>query len=130
MKNHLFASEIDGALYDTRAANWPEAPPLRPVFIHTYAAIDTTAQLRATLRAGAYAWPGGYPLFFITSDGAALSFDSVLENLREVLGAILRNDRHCGWRVEACAINYEDCELYCEHSGERIESAYAEPDEE
>ena len=126
MREHMFASEIDGALYDTRAANWSKARPLRPVYIHTFAKIETTAQLRATLRAGAYAWPGGDPLLFVTADGAALSFDSVRENLREVLSAIARNDRLGGWRVEACTINYEDPDLVCDHSGERIESAYSE----
>ena len=36
-------------------------------------AITGVDDLKATLRAGQWAWPGGYPLFFITSDGAALS---------------------------------------------------------
>lgn len=126
MQSYFFASEIDGALYDTRRPDWSKAAPLRPVYCRTYSQIETTAQLRATLRAGAFARPGGYPLYFITADGAALSFDSVRENLREVLSAIARNDRRGGWRVEACAINWEEPDLFCEHSGARIESAYAE----
>lgn len=130
MKEHLFASEIDGALYDTRLTNWSKQQPLRSVFNRTYGEIKTTAELRATLRAGAYAWPGGYPRFFVTSDGAALSFDSVRQNLREVIGAILRDDRRGGWRVTGYAINWEDRELYCDHSGEKIESAYSGEDSE
>lgn len=31
-----------------------------------------------------------------------------------------------GWEVVACAVNWEDSELTCDHSGERIESAYAD----
>lgn len=34
-----------------------------------------------------YAWPGGYPQYFITADGGALSVQSVRENFREVLAA-------------------------------------------
>ena len=101
-------------------ARWPfcrpsQTPPL----------IMTTIQLKTVLRSGAYSWPGCYPLFFITSDGAALSFDSVRANFRAVLWS-MRNKVNDGWRVVACEANWEDASLYCDHSGERIESAYAE----
>ena len=126
MQNHHFISDCDGALYDTRLANWSAARPLRPDYRRTFARIDTAAQLKATLRAGAYAWPGGYPLYFITSDGAALSFAAVRRELRQVLQAIADNDTLSGWRVCACDINWEDSELTCDHTGKRIESAYGE----
>ena len=29
-----------------------------------------------------YAWPGGYPRYFITNDGVALSYDAARENRR------------------------------------------------
>jgi hypothetical protein len=38
----------------------------------------------------------------------------------------VRHKVNDGWRVVACDTNWEDGELYCDHSGERIESAYAE----
>jgi len=85
----------------------------------------TTTDLKAQLRSGAYAWPGGYPLFFITSDGAALSFDAVRENLRSVLWS-MRNGVNDGWRVVGCDVNWEDASLFCDHTGNRIESAYTE----
>jgi hypothetical protein len=85
----------------------------------------TTIQLKTILRSGAYSWPGCYPLFFITSDGAALSFDSVRANFRAVIWS-MRNKVNDGWWVVACEANWEDSSLYCDHSGERIESAYAE----
>ncbi len=84
------------------------------------------ADLKATLRACAYTSIGCYPLYLITADGAALSFTSVRENWREVCSAMLANDRNSGWYIMACDVNYEDPSLYCEHSGERIPSAYAE----
>ncbi len=85
----------------------------------------TTKDLKAQLRSGAFAGPGGYPLYFITDDCAALSFDAVRENLRSVLWSI-RNEVNDGWRVIGCAVNWEDASLYCEHTGEKIPSAYGE----
>jgi hypothetical protein len=84
-----------------------------------------TRELKETLRSGKYTWPGAYPLFFITSDGAALSFEAVRENLRSVLWS-MKNQVNDGWRVVQTEVNWEDGELYCEHTGERIESAYSE----
>lgn len=88
--------------------------------------INTISDFRAAMRNGPYAWPGGYPCFFVTADGAALSFESAKACRRDILEAIRDNHTSSGWRVEALTINYEDPDLYCDHSGERIESAYAE----
>lgn len=123
--NHLFA--CDHALYDTRNANWSHARPLRPVYSGSYSTIQNTHKLRAALRYGEYTDMGGYPLYFITTDGCALSFDSVRRNLRLVTNSV-RHDYQDGWGVVAVEVNWEDADLYCEHSGERIPSAYAEPD--
>lgn len=86
----------------------------------------TLAEIKGRLRAGAYAWPGGYPIYFITADGAALSFEAVKQEWRNVVSAHLTNDKRSGWYVEAATINWEDPELYCDHTNHRIESAYAE----
>lgn len=86
------------------------------------------AAIKGRLRAGKYAWPGGYPIFFITTDGGALSFEAVRECWREVVAAHLTKDTGCGWAIAAAEINWEDGELTCDHTGERIESAYAEDD--
>ena len=85
--------------------------------------LTTSADLKRALRTGPYAWPGGYPLFFVTDDGEALSFQAVMENIRLVFHSI-RHQNNDGWRVIAVDINYEDQQLYCAHTGERIESAY------
>jgi hypothetical protein len=124
LPSHMFCSDIDGALYDVRQDNW-SAQPLRVGYQRTVPRIETIADLKATLRAGAYAWPGGYPLYFVCDDGAALSFDSVKDNLAEVICAI-RHGLRDGWRVVACEINWEDNDLTCEHSGKPIPAAYGE----
>jgi hypothetical protein len=75
-----------------------------------------------------YAWPGGYPRYFITSDGAALSYKAAESERRLIRRAIRTNDTGGGWCVVACDVNWEDAGLYCDHTNERIESAYAEDD--
>lgn len=124
--DHLFNSSVDGALYDTRLLDWSRRAPLRAVYERHYIKISNAQQFKATLRAGPYAWPGGYPLYFVTDDGAAISFEGARKELREILAAITGNARGNGWRVVATAINYEDDCLYCDVTGERIESAYAD----
>jgi len=121
--SHLFASD-SGELFDTRLPDWSHKP-LRDNFKRRHRDITSTADLRATLRAGPYAWPGGYPLYFITSDGAALSFEAVRSELRNVLWS-MQNRVSDGWRVVACDINYEDGDLRCDHTGKRIPSAYGD----
>lgn len=86
--------------------------------------IKTISDFRRAIRNGAYAWPGGYPLFFITADGAALSFEAAKQERRNILEAIRDNDTRSGWRVEGMDVNWEDTGLHCEHTGKPIESAY------
>ena len=86
----------------------------------------TIAQFRAEMRAGRYAWPGGYPRFFVTADGGVLSFAAARECRREILSALARRDSRSGWAVDGVDINWEDHDLTCDHTGERIECAYPE----
>ena len=86
----------------------------------------TLAEIKGRLRSGAFAWPGGYPIYFVTSDGAALSFKAVRQEWRNIVSAHLQNDTRGGWHIAGADINWEDPDLYCDHTGERIESAYAE----
>ena len=85
----------------------------------------TTKQIKQSLREGAFTSLGCYPKFFITSDGAALSHEAVRAEWRQVCDAV-RNGFANGWQVVAEDVNWEDPDLYCDHTGNRIESAYAE----
>lgn len=120
---HLFIG-CDGDLHDTRQPNWA-SHPLRENYSYTHNNIDTVAKLKATLRNGPYAWPGGYPMFFLTSDGGALSFDSVREELSNIIYAI-KSHASDGWRVVGCDVNWEDSNLVDDHSGELIEAVYSD----
>lgn len=88
----------------------------------------TVREFLEALRGGPYTSVGCYPLFFLTADGEALSFKAACENVWQVARAI-RDRNNAQWRVVACDVNWEDPDLYCADSGDRIESAYAEPEE-
>lgn len=92
------------------------------------AKLNTPAQFGKALKTGPYAWPGGYPLFFITSDGAALCFKCAKEQGKQVTDSI-RTKCNDGWRIVAMDANWEDPSLYCDHCNKQIESAYADDDE-
>lgn len=68
---------------------------------------------------------GGYEkhYYFITADGGILSIESVRENIDKV-------DFNCpfspDWYIIGGGVNYEDQDLVCSHSNEKIEPAYTE----
>ena len=74
-----------------------------------------------------YAWPGGYPLFILTSDGAALCTKCARQEWRQICESTIGKHRLSGWSVEGADVNWEDTDLYCDHCNEQIESAYGEP---
>ena len=92
--------------------------------------INSISDFRKAVRNGAYAWPGGYPLYFTCDDGGALCCKCVKENTRLILEAINYQQNggmhHNNWRVIGIDINYENNDLYCDHCSQQIESAYAE----
>jgi hypothetical protein len=117
--SHLFVS-VTGELHDTRRPGWATRP-LRPLFSRHVRNITTGADVRACLRAGEYAWPGGYACFFVTSDGESLSFDAVRKHLRSITWSI-RNRCNDGWRVVGleCTANCDETAV-CAHTGAAIE---------
>ena len=116
-----FGCDGNGDLYDSRKAY----ATVRKNYRYTHGEIKSVADLKATLRNGPYAWPGGYPLYFITSDGGALSFGTVEAEIHNVIDSLRRNSRD-GWLVVACDVNWEDSDLVDDHTGEAIESVYAD----
>lgn len=96
----------------------------------------TIQQLKAHFHKGKmqpWAWPGGYPLYAVTSDGAALCPTCITKNRAQIFRATHEwHNRehgarvHCGWAIEGIDANWEDASLYCDNCSKRIESAYAE----
>ena len=87
--------------------------------------INSVSDFRNAMRHGPYAWPGGYPVYFLTSDGGALSFQAAKQERRLIIDSIA-NGYNDGWQVIGMDVNWEDENLICDHTGERIESAYGE----
>jgi hypothetical protein len=81
--------------------------------------------LRDQIVSQPYAWPGGYPLFAVTSDGGCLCSKCCKTEAKQI-GSTCGND---GWQIVAIDVNWEDENLPCDHCGELIESAYGEPKE-
>jgi hypothetical protein len=74
----------------------------------------------------AYAWPGGYPIYYVCTDGGVLCPECANgENGSE---ASERKDAPHDWRLEGADIHYEGPPLVCDHCGTEIESAYGDPD--
>ncbi len=67
----------------------------------------------------AYAWPGGYPMFYLAADNGVLCPKCANEYKPE-------RDNGDQLKPVAYGINYEDTSLFCESCNQRIESAYAE----
>lgn len=118
----LFISESDGGLYDTREPGWT-AKPIRPNYAKHHRAITCLADVKACLRAGPYAWPGGYECYFVTSDGGILSFEAARAEFAQIVWDFL-NDTSTGWRVEAMMTAADtDAEVICDHTNRVIQEA-------
>lgn len=81
-------------------------------------------QAAKTVARDVYAWPGGYPLFVITTDGGALCPACVKSEWRHIVSASLSNDTRSGWHPAGAEINWEDQNLICDHCSGTIQSAY------
>jgi hypothetical protein len=113
----LFVGD-DGGLY--RAPNY--SAPVRPNYSGHRRRIETVADFKATLRAGPYAWPGGYALYFVTADGAVLSFAAARREFPTIAAAIRDNHTSGGWRIVATGCTADDDDTpVCDHTGEPIE---------
>jgi hypothetical protein len=64
----------------------------------------------------AYAWPGGYPMYYLDKCGNALCPKCANREVDQSQEPV------------AHGINWEDADLYCDDCNARIESAYAEPE--
>lgn len=124
-KFQFHASEVDGCLYRFVEGSREPCEFVRENFRRSHMTIGSVADLKATIRAGEYTFPGGYSLYFITEDCEALSFRTVKAEFRLVADAIRRGDRS-GWRVIGCDVNWDDDSLVDAHTGEQIKSEYGD----
>ncbi len=88
-----------------------------------------------SLRQGKYTSLGSYPKYYILADGGVLCDRAVRENIFGIgrcMRALRGQPTHKGvpelrqWRIIGVQVNWEDPDLYCDDTNERIPSAYAE----
>lgn len=71
----------------------------------------------------AYAWPGGYPMFYLTADDGILCPECANGRRGSEAGS---KHKDVQWRLVACDVNWEDDCMYCDHCNGKIESAYVD----
>lgn len=91
-----------------------------------------------------YAWPGGYPIFYLDGENNCLcpkcANESRAKYVEDVLGEMcawcLGEEVYTSWCMSskelpiAADANWEDPHLYCDNCNQRIESAYADDDDD
>lgn len=82
----------------------------------------------------AFAWPGGYPIVYLTADGGDLCPDCA--NRKNGSEAFIQGEtQHVDsadkqWAMVAFLIHYEGEPIVCDHCNAEIESAYGVPEAE
>jgi hypothetical protein len=67
----------------------------------------------------AYAWPGGYPIFYLDNQNSVLCARCAQKNYSEPEPVFF---------IVAADANYENDSLYCDECSDRIECAYGSND--
>ena len=99
--------DFEGDLYSEKLGY---STPLRTDFKRHHRHITTGRELRSSIRAGAFAWPGGYDIGFICDDGGLLCHGCVKAELYNITHSI-RTECSDGWRVVGAAIieEHDNC---------------------
>jgi hypothetical protein len=122
LPEHFFIAD-NGDLYDTRKPHWHKGEPVRKNYSRQAGYLRNLHDIKAALRYGAFAWPGGYPLYFIMADGDLATFEGVLSEWKNVVADTMAGHRSC-WVPVAVDANFETPGLYCSITGALIEAAY------
>lgn len=113
LPSHLHVFE--GSLYRAGVTT-----PLRENYAQSHVEIKSCADMKASLRAGPNAWPGGYSIVFFTSDGALICSECARKNFRSVAWSI-RNRCADGWQIIASGIEAVSAECVHELNATRVE---------
>jgi len=84
----MFIGESNGALYDTRSNTWSHDNCLRSNYCRHHREVNTLADVKATIRAGKYAWPGGYEIHAIMDEGGVMKIETLRQNWGKLFGLI------------------------------------------
>ncbi len=70
----------------------------------------------------AWAWPGGYPMYYVCKDGGTLCPTCANKEI-DLIAAALHDEHDKQWGLAGLDVNYEDESLYCDHCSKQLESA-------
>lgn len=87
----------------------------------------TTKELKELVR-HPYAFPGGYQLFALTSDGELMCVNCVKKNFKLCLRATKANDRY-SWCIDTITIVWEGPNVFCCNCNKEFETEYGDPEE-
>lgn len=69
-----------------------------------------------------WAWPGGYPVYYVCKDGGVLCSHCANDNIEMTSDPQAEAD----WYIVASDINWEDPHLTCDHCSKPVGSAYGD----
>lgn len=84
------------------------------------------SDLKNFIRSGGYAWPGGYQMALLMSDGEVIDAKCAKENYRLIRNEMKSDNTRGSWSPAAPFIHYEGEALQCAHCGKFLPSAYGE----
>ena len=92
--------------------------------------ISTPWDLRAEVKNGGHAWPGGYPIVLVCADGEMASVAALArkENRDALRRAMADIQYRANERPMYAWVYFEGPDAVCAYTGEIIESAYGDPD--
>lgn len=85
-------------------------------------ALDLNKFMMENGKVASFAFPGGYPLYYLCADCGVLCPGCVNANLGLIQEASTSNDKQ--WLVVDAGINYQDDVLSCDNCNKLIPSAY------
>lgn len=86
----------------------------------------TTSDLQLFIRQGGHAWPGGYQMALLMSDGEFLDDKCARENYRLIRNTMRDKDNRDSWSPAEIFIHWEGEPLQCAHCGKYLPSSYGE----
>jgi hypothetical protein len=76
----------------------------------------------------AYAWPGGYPVYYLAADGEVICPECMNKEKKLIEEATANPGTDKQWEIVGTDANWEDTEMYCANCNKHMESAYGEDD--
>lgn len=85
-------------------------------------------QIDSDGKLSAYAWPGGYPIIYVTRDSGTLC--PKCANGENGSEASIHDEGDPSWHIVAQQIHWEGAPETCDHCNAKVESAYGDPEAE